>query len=635
MMNWLKRIPLRESRGLIMACGLIFLTLLIVKITVDKPVKEERRIERFKTEGRVVAPEAYVPVWLYKGLQVNLLLAGAVLLASPWLGRTRKLEMSFRETSGISKTKPWELAACVVLMTLAAWHHAPRLSQSMWGDEEFNASRFILDQPERQTNGAVKMEPRSWVTTLWNMRKPTNHLGYSAFARLTHDTFSKKTTAPSASWFSEALLRTPVFIAGLLLIPVLFWALRVWGLTPWWALLMLMVHPWYLRFGVDGRGYGFVMLGVAFLIGALGKALQTGKWSWWVFFGTGQFFVMWSNMQAIYPCVALNLTALACLLSRDLKSEARKLLTSRWLLANLLTVLIMVGYMAPCLPQMLEFIEKAEIKGSLDLRWWQDSFCAWLFGQPWHPWDEPENPLRYAMLLSMQKLPWLHVLSMALVVILLVAGLLKLAWSKVQRPLLHFCLGAPALMILHMSLAGDRPYDWYFTCFMPGLMVMAAAGAGALQRFVQPTPVSAGILTVIWLGYAYVTREPRSLLRDHPLESTRESVAVYRSNANPRSPEIEKDVLSGALLMYTEGYDPALRRCKDLASLQALMQEADRSNRKLFINVGYLRYMRHSPGWQETYRFLEDPVNFEHIATFPGLLPYTTRDVFQYRGRKP
>ena len=625
---------LRDSSKVVVVCAVVFLSLLTALLVIHRPDKEEKTIIRRIAEGKLVQPEAYVPVWLFKGLRANVLITGLVLLASPWLGRRRKDGMSFVEAPPSEPLRRWEIAACVVLMGFAAWQNGHRLHHSMWGDEEFNASRFILDDVERQADDTLKIEPRSWTTTLWNMRKPTNHLGYSLFARLTHEAFFEKKTGPLDPWFSEALLRTPVFIAGLFLIPALFWSLRVWGVRPWWALLVLVIHPWFVRFGVDGRGYGFVMLGTALLLGIQGRALQTGRWRWWLGSGLVSFFVVWSNIQSVYIVAALNLATVVALMSRDLTPDVRRLLAGRWILANMVTLVLIVGYLAPCLPQIQEFMKKGEIHGTLDARWWRDSFSAWFFGQPWEPWDEPANPNRYAMLLSMKELPMLHVAGMAWMAALSVAGAVLLLKSRLQRPMVVFILGAPVLMITHMAISGNRPYDWYFCPYVPGLCALFAVAATPLMRL-KSRAVGLATLVLTLCLFGYVARVPRSLLIAKPLEPGRESVALYRTEvANPRNPDIDKKLISGALSMYTEGYDPALRRFKDSAGLKELTALADSTGRELYINVGFLRFVRTGP-MKEVCDVIEDPAKFDHVATLYGLLPYTTRDVFRYRKKSP
>ncbi len=630
MRSLLRHIPIRESRFFILSCLLVFLALVAVLMMVPRPVKAEKMIEKRRAEGKLIPQESYIPVWLYKGLQMNLAVSGALLLASPWLGRWRKSGMQFLQKPASVTWTRTQTAACVLLLGYASWQNGPRLFHSMWGDEEFNASRFILDEVERQPDGTLKIEPRSWGTTLWSVRKPTNHLGYSFFARLSHETFFQKTVDAGAPWFSEALLRAPVFVGGLLTLLLMLWSLRVWGLNGWWSALFLMVHPWFVRFGVDGRGYGFVMLGVVALTGITGKALQTGRWRWWMAFGFVEFFILWSNFQSVYLLGALNVMVLASLLDRRLTMAARWLLLSRWFAGNMLTTVLTLGYLSPCWPQMMEFMAKGEIIGRMDALWWQDSLSAWLFGQPWSPLLDESNPLRFAMTLSMQKWSLLHLAGILMFMGLLLYGLFKMACDRDRRVLLVLIIGGPALMLLHAFVSQLRPYDWYLLPFLPGLLMLMGAAFQGLAQWRQRTSMI--ILGAAFLLFVFITRVPRHLLRNYPLEASRESVASYRQITNPRNPDFDKEVISCGLAMYTEGYDPGLYRVKEVKELQALMDQADRTGKKLYVNVGFMSFVRSNEAYVPACDMIEDDSKFEHMRNFPGLLPYTTRDVYRYRG---
>lgn len=631
MFSLIRHIPFRESRPFILTCLVVFTALLVLMMSVSRPVKMERSIEKRLAEGKPIPQESYVPVWLYKGLQMNLALAGVLLLASPWLGRLRKSGMFFLQKPLPSRWTRTQTVACVLLLGYAAWQNGPRLFHSMWGDEEFNASRFILDEVERQPDGTLKIEPRSWATTLWSMRKPTNHLGYSFFARLSHEAFFQKTEDAGAPWFSEALLRAPVFIGGLLTLLLMLWALRVWGLNGWWSVLFLMFHPWFVRFGVDGRGYGFVLLGITALTGIAGKALQTSRWRWWVAFGLVEFFILWSNFQSVYLLAALNLTVLASLLDRRLTMAARWLLLSRWFAGNMLTTILTLGYLTPCWPQMLEFMAKGEIKGSMDALWWQDSISAWFFGQPWSPLLAEGNPLRFSMTLSMQHLRVLHIAGMLMFAGFLLYGLFKLAGDRDRRALLVLIIGGPLLMIAHAFVSQLRPYDWYLVPFLPGLLMLTGAAFQGLAQWNHR--VSVIIMGAGLLLFVFITRVPRHHLRAYPLEASRESVATYRKITNLRNPDFDKEVISCGLAMYTEGYDPGLYRVKDVTELQALMDLADRTGKKLYANVGFMSFVRSNEAYTPACDMLEDDSRFEHVKSFPGLMPYTTREVYRYRGK--
>ena len=53
------------------------------------------------------------------------------------------------------------------------------------------------------------------------------------------------------------------------------------------------------------------------------------------------------------------------------------------------------------------------------------------------------------------------------------------------------------------------------------------------------------------------------------------------------------------------------------------------------MNVGFMSFVRSNEAYAPTCNLLEDASKFEHIKSFPGLLPYTTRDVYRYRSNTP
>lgn len=625
--------PLRQSHRLVLISALLFAGFLIALATIDPPVKMERRIARYKAEGKVVAPEAYVPVWLYKGLQFNTGLAGLLLVASPWLGRPRPDTLRFLDAPARPAWTRWHTLGVVGLVGLGAWMNAPRLTLSMWGDEAFNASRFILDKVERQPDGTLKIEPRPWATTLWSMRKPTNHLGYSALARLSHETFFRPSTSAQAPWFSEALLRAPVFVAGLATLALMVWALRVWGLNPWWATITMALHPWFIRYAVDGRGYGFVMLGITALAGVVGRALQTGRWRWWLLMGGLEFFILWSNFQSIYLLAVLNLMVLGALCTPALSWAARWLLVSRWIVGGMVTGFLILGWLTPCWPQMLEFLHKGEIRGTMDRAWWQDSFSGWLLGQPWLPWAPGDDPLHHCYSQALAEHPVLYGTGAMTLLLTLLAGCWALLRDRRRWFLLILILGAPLLMLAHMAAGGNKPYPWYLLPFLPGLVILLAAAANATSYLRGPSRHS--LMAAVVLLFALITIVPRQLVRFHPVEGCRESVAAYRTNMNPRNPDHDKEVMGGALTMFTEAYDPAMYRADNLAEFESLLAEADRTGRALYMNLGNVPFHREIPAYTMVMKILDDPQRFEHVGHYSGLMPFTSRDVYRYRGTSP
>lgn len=634
-----------------MACAVVFAVMLAVLVRWPHPVKEERGIAKkqaeaaeMKARGEPVPTSAYpkvehyVAVWLRKGWAFNTMITGAMLLAAPWLGRRRTAGLKFPVapepmTRG---DRGWTVIFCLAIMGFAAWENYPRLGLSMWGDEEFNASRFIVDEVTRKDDGAIEIKPRPWSTTLWSFRKTTNHLGFSALARLSHDTFFEKKTGPVDPWFSEALIRLPVYVAGLLFIPAMLWCGRVWGISMWFGVIIAVLHPWFVRFGVDGRAYGLVLLGVPVMLGLLGRALQTGKWRWWLLLGFAEFFVLWSYFGSIYLLVALNVAALGLIFTGTSDRPARWLLLSRWFVSGVFAKMLVIGMMAPCWPQLFEFLEQKPITGTLDWPWWRDSFSELFFGVSWENPGDGKWPIAMRSVGGAPAMSgvylWTIFAGMAVV------GIERLARSVQRRWLLVVILGAPALMLAHMAHSSIKPYAWYLAPYLPGLLLLWSSIVKSSTGRSGPVPLRElawrwlPVLVLAWL-FDGLSSGARLIYRQHPIEPSRESVALYRAVTNPRNAGIDKDVISGGFVFYTEGYDPALRRFKDVAGLRALIDEADRTRRKLFINVGMIEFARQY-GFGEICRILDDPREFEHLATLPGLLPSTTREVYRWNPQR-
>jgi hypothetical protein len=294
--------------------------------------------------------------------------------------------------------------------------------------------------------------------------------------------------------------------------------------------------------------------------------------------------------------------------------------------------MLVVGVLAPCWPQLREFMATRPISGSLDAAWWRDALCGWFFGQPWAPESPPANPLLGSMAVAFNSAPFIHGAGMAVLIAWLVAGLGTMARRRELRPLFAWSLGAPVLMLVHMAVTQTRPYDWYLAPFLPGLLMAASAPGAVIARSSARRPaLCCGVVAAV--AFAAATHRPRQLFRNHPTEPARESVAIYRAITNPRHPGIEQRVISGGFKMFTEGYDPCLHRFDSVDELEALRERADSTGRELFINVGFIEFLRASPETKDIVARLEDPGSFEHVRTLHGLLPFTTREVYRHRKR--
>jgi len=598
----------------------LFLVLLATLVMVDRPVKLEKRItERREIQGKDAPTHWLVPVWLWRGLAMNTALAAVLVALTPLACRPAS-----PTPPAVPPSKPFsrrEKALLLASVVLLAASSAPRLGQSLWGDEEYCMKAYIAPEPSQQPDGSVTLEPRPWMTTLWDYQRPTNHIGYVVVARLFHDTFFSPGTGPTDPWFSETLMRLPSFLAGLASILSLVWCCRVWGLRQGiaWIALGYAGHAWLVRFGCDARGYGFIVMLVPVLLGTLGRAAQSGLWRWWLGFALTQFYMLWTYPGVIHIPVAANLLALT--LIWRLPTGLRLPQAARWLAASLVTSILVIGLMAPCLPPFLDFLKENRLQGALDLAWWRDTASALFCGALWHPF-EPGNPL--ATSLNTTPLPTAAAASwIALGALTALAGAWNLWQSPDRRPLLVFLIAGPALLIAHLVVGHTRPYQWYLIPILPNLLILwAAAWPAVHSRFHRP---QAALVLLTLAGVHLLALPTARLLTRFPIEACRESVALTRPILNPRHPDYGTDAFTASPGMATEAYDPAVIRLKTPDELRALIDRARREKKPLFINFGYRAFLKDVH--PSLFALIDDPALFEPVKTFPGQFISTTREV--------
>ncbi len=386
-------------------------------------------------------------------------------------------------------------------------------------------------------------------------------------------------------------------------------------------------HAWLVRFGVDARGYGFVMLLVLLLTGILGRALQTGRWRWWLLYGFAQFYLLWTHMGTFYVPLTMNLAAL-CLIWQDTIKVDRRVQLIRWLVVNLVTTLLVIGIMTPMLIPFLSFMKHHVLAGSLDQGWITDAAAYMVCGAPWQEWSTA-NPFSTA--LSTEGLPVvLDVTLMTFAWALAALGLWSLWQQRERRGLLIFLVGGPALIMLHLVVSHTRPYHWYLIPFLPALLFLWAA---ALSFLWQRQRSVALVLTILLVAGIHAMAWPQSrLLSAHPIEANRDSVASTRKITNPRHPEYGRAEITASCIMTAGLYDPASQPFKTVAELQQLMKKADAEHKPLFVNFGFRDlYLSEKP---DLLAMFDDRNLFEPVADFPGLFFSCTREVIRYKGSK-
>ncbi len=614
----------RERRWFMGWVGVAILGLGCLAVPGPRAGKAGWRLAEAHAAGRAGGTVDYVAHWVPRAALGGLGVALVLLVGARWLVRPVPEEgPTLPRPGGRSRAALVGVTGLAILYSAVA--NGPRLSFSLWGDEESTLRKNVVGQYERAADGRLALDRVTWTETLFRYRDPNNHPLNSVLARLSHEVLAGGLRRADGFYFDERAMRWPVFGAGLLGLGALGWLGWVLGrpLVGGLAVLLMAGHPWFIRYGVEARGYGLLLLFTPLALGSLVRAVETGRWRWWIGYGWGQFFILWSYPGALHLVVALNVSAAALVFGLRGPTRAwRQAQAGRWVTACALGAVMSALLLLPCVQPLLFYLKTARMQGPMPSAWYADA-VAWLFtGMPWRPWDGG-NPRCWS---------WEQVLGSGRVLGagVALAGLVGAAvwgwWRQggVCRALLPGLLLQAPLFVLQAEATRGFIYAWYLFPALVGVMLLLGGVVLVGSR------VAAGGLAV-GLAWAWGAMQPaRQSLRDYPSEQMREGTRLTRQITLPSDPRID-EVITVDVLMTTRAYDPAVRPLEsdEPEAFRKYLREADVGRKPLYVHFG-------SPGLAEAVRpgvmaLVRNPALFEEVATLLGQDAAYTRQVFRYR----
>jgi len=257
--------------------------------------------------------------------------------------------------------EPPRVGRAFVLLLLAAsllalGLRAPLASGSLWWDEAWSVKRTLGGWPEPVADDQqdVRYESLPWSRPVWHYRKPTNHVVYNIVARATVETWRTLRGAASHA-FDERVFRLPALAASALAVAgagVLLWR---WGppRAGVAAAFLLALHPWFIRYGAEGRAYAFSALFSVAIALALTEALRSGRFPAWLAVGAVLFLLVWNQPAGIYLAVTTGLCTLAALGLRRAPRRERATLVMRFAVCCTAAAMAFLLVMAPNIAQAL------------------------------------------------------------------------------------------------------------------------------------------------------------------------------------------------------------------------------------------------------------------------------------------
>lgn len=640
------RLP-KIGRGVLAAMlGLMALAVagLVVADRAAAGKKTQDRVAAAVRNGTPIHWRQVVRVWIPRaaGIGGGVLLVAAALL--PWAGRA--LNGGNRKSNSMATEDPdapedpaertrrrlgW--LGVAVIAGLAGWTTAPRLNHSVWGDEERTLREFLVGQYRPGPDGTLTFDAATWGDAFFHYRTPNNHVLYSAAAQASHRWLGKPGTGAGDAYFSEWAIRFPAWLAGMAAVAGVagLGAVVGWRRAGWVAAALLALHPGFVRYAAEARGYAFLLAAAPILIIALVRAVERGGWKWWCLAGAMDFVLLFTWPLSVHFVVAANASALlALVIHRRWSGRERFTLGLRWAVTALVASACWIVLFTPNVVQMIDWLHGPAARGAPGGPVWSDALSSLLTGRVWREADAA-NPWLTPWQRTWSTQPASVVLAAVFVVGALGAGLVA-AWRRTPalRPWLPAFTLPPLLTLAQATATHSVLYHWYLVVSVPGALLLIAIGFEAAATRLTRTPAGqAAVLGAGVLGYSILNGETRHHLRRHPIEQNREAALLVQPVINPHHPDYQRHVLTAGFLGRMTIYDPGVREFESAEELNALMAEARSSGRDLVVSYGQRELARQI--FPEIMRLLDDPSVFEPLATLYGQEEFTTRFVVRHR----
>ena len=534
-------------------------------------------------EGRWRLME-YVSVYSFWAAVINLLALGVlVLTAGWWAGR-----LCNPPAPESAPPRPrWFWPLVVAAMIFCGASAATRMNFGFAHDEDYSARRVIWGSYKLAKDGTVKPEHLPWSETLFYYRKPNNHPLHSILGRLSATAW--QAVAPPEKWhMKEWVVRLPAWVGGVAAVALLALVLQQLGLPRAGvvAAWLLALHPWFIRYASEARGYALLMAFIPLVLSCWLRALRSNSWPWWLAFGAAQFGLIYCYPGGAYILVVLNLLTLGWLgwqarVTRDVTT------LGRWFAVNCLAGIAAIQLMLPLVPQLREYMKTEEARQPLTTEWFQNTAAYFFVGAPWSKTlrlDSPHPEL------------WPHVVRHPVVFGLLAGSLLLLGaigylvlfrrkWP--ESPVVAATLLLPGFLSLAVAkLSFQWLFEWYLIYLLPAFAAGIAVGTDWVGRRLENRigHRGTGLLPALALlaAYAVCTQPFRHWYCTQPLEPVKEATLAMRESLNPNDPR-HQNRLTGVFLGKAWYYDPHAQHIKTPEDFLSLMQKADEENKPLFI----------------------------------------------------
>lgn len=575
------------------------------------------------TPGNAPGWETDVDLGINYAAKINLVLLTILALLAGWWTRpfTTRVEADplYREVPPLWKRV---LVPVALVLGFATIYGATSFgAKSLWWDEMWAMKQCVHGtwKPDKKNPDELKFQPTTWKRCAFYYQKPTNHAPMSLAQKTSLKVWRSVTGAPESE-FTELAVRAPALLASgiaVLLLMRLVGAAQGIGI----GAIMLVLHPWHMRYGVDARAYAFIIpLCISGIAAARKVVFTRGRNAWaWGWLGLNQAVWIWTYPNAVLDVLLLFVVLIVLLWRGEENTRDRLTAMIRLVVTHTFAAALWLQLFLPNLLQALHWAGQEEHGHQLSPQIAKDTVANLTLGMNWagRALNSPEGQgLKGAVdQFGSDYAAW------GVIGTLLLLSLLGLRWAVKYQPRTGWLLVAPAISALIYISVGYVLDLYFYPRFVIALLPIFVAGLCLCgQAFTVWTQMQRKLVLCIMVLFALVTNYQRGLLMTHPYAGVKQAADSAKDYAAKQPGKPAPLVLCFGLgREVINVYHKDAIQVETPAELNAAAKRSLDERRELLVIQGYSFFNRAK--LPEGMAMLDNREQFEELGAWPGIDP--------------
>jgi hypothetical protein len=549
------------------------------------------------------------------GIQLGAL-AGAglsvllIALAPLWL-RAFKTEPPDVDGTLVREAPPrWRKWAWMIApLVVAVWYgNMSFAGKSLWWDELWQVENASLGAWKQGKDDSLKFTPSSWKKCAFYYLKPTNHVPMALLQKASF-TLSNAISAKPAGVFSDLTARLPALLASGTAVVLAFRYIGHLGGVSIMALL-LMLHPWHLRYGVETRAYALLVPLCFSAMLACRKVVitQARDWRYLSWLGLNQAVWIWAFPFKVID-VGLMFFVVAWLLAREHKRNSKDKLTAwiRLAVVHACAAALVVQLFLPC---VLQVGKDSSVPQHISFSLLQETASQLAFGMSF----SESGGMDTQHLASSVKVFGSDTMARGAALLVLCLALVGIRSLMQRMPRMGLITACPLIAGILFMLLCWKAHLYYYPRFVITLLPMLVIGLSEVPGLFADYAQNRRKIAFVLLGlFAWFTLDQRAVLRTVPYTGWRDAAAFLQEQGEPTP--ITKVLGLGREVLPV--YLPQAGYVLTGDDMLAALKQAKQEKRRLYIVQGYSSF--HSSMLPEAMKFLRTSGLFKEVKSWPGL----------------